>query len=56
MKFAKINTARNLTEAEMLAFRGGASCSQSCSKGKCLSSCKEGCSPGYKPSEKKKRK
>ncbi|GHV35658.1 hypothetical protein FACS1894180_0280 [Bacteroidia bacterium] len=53
MKFAKLNTAKTLTEAEMLMFRGGSACSQSCSKGKCLASCKEGCSQGYKTSEKK---
>jgi hypothetical protein len=53
MKFPKINTAKNLTEAEMLAFRGGASCSPSCTK-KCFSSCREGCSQGYKSQEKKK--
>jgi hypothetical protein len=55
MKFAKLHTAKTLTETEMLMFRGGSACSQSCSKGKCLASCKEGCSPGYKSDEKKSK-
>lgn len=46
MNFPKLNSARILTESEMLEFRGGA-CSSGCKSG-CSSSCKSGCSPGNK--------
>ena len=49
MNFPKLNTARILTEKEILEFRGGLAeaCGSGCKSG-CSSSCKSGCSPGNK--------
>lgn len=46
MNFPKLETARLLTDSEMLAFRGGA-CDSGCKPG-CNSSCKGGCSQSKK--------
>lgn len=48
MNFPKLNTARVLTQTEMLEFKGGLdACGGGCKSG-CSSSCKSGCSPGNK--------
>jgi len=46
-KFAKLNTARQLNDEEMLELRGGAaqSCPSGC-KQSCMNGCKTACQPG----------
>jgi hypothetical protein len=46
-KFAKLSTARQLTDAEMIELRGGGQKCDSCTNG-CSASCKQACSPGNK--------
>jgi len=45
-KFAKLNTARQLTDDEMIELRGGSQGCESCKPG-CKDGCKKACTPGY---------
>jgi hypothetical protein len=44
-KFAKLNTARQLTDNEMLELKGGGQGCDSCKPG-CKDGCKRACKPG----------